>query len=88
MLDDDEHFLETEAENEEEYKTALQVRLHEVIENCLWGENEHKALVVYVNGNVAETYSLNADVQEVKALINYISRSFMEAINKRPEDLN
>ena len=53
MLDDDEHFLETEAENEEEYKTALQVRLHEVIENCLWGENDHKALVVYVNGSVA-----------------------------------
>lgn len=88
MLDDDEHFLETEVANEEAYKTALQLKLQEVVHNCLWGEGEHKALVVYVNGSTAETYSLNADVQEVKAIIKYVSRSFMEAMSKRPEDLN
>lgn len=89
MFDDaDAHFLEPEEETEEAYKTALQLKLQEVVHNCLWGEGEHKALVIYVNGSTAETYSLNADVQEVKAIIKYISRSFMEAINKRPEEFN
>lgn len=88
MLDNDEHFLETDAENEEEYKTALQLKLQEVVYNCLWGGDEHKALVIYVNGSAAETYALNADVQEVKAIVKYVSRSFIEAMSKRPEELN